>query len=128
VLYVTAADRMVDQRCALALNVARQKLMHLSLAVFKALVRDQFFVLQLEHERALEALASMVPEADAREKLLQHVQTIVGAGDRPLAYERGRLDRLSQVLAKPIAKLLPPTTSDRTSAARAPTRPAAVSH
>jgi hypothetical protein len=35
VLYVIAADRMLDQRCALALNVARQQLMHLSLAEFK---------------------------------------------------------------------------------------------
>ena len=43
VLYVIAAERMLDQRCALALNVARQKLMHLSLAEFKTLVRDQFF-------------------------------------------------------------------------------------
>jgi hypothetical protein len=128
VLYVTAADRMVDQRCALALNVARQKLMHLSLAVFKALVRDQFFVLQLEHERAVEVLASMVPAADAREELLQQVQTIVSAGDRPLAAERDRLARLSQVLAVPITKLVAPTTSGRTSAAKAPARPAAVSH
>ncbi len=46
VLYVIAAERMIDQRSALALNVARQQLMHLSLAEFKALVRDQFFVLQ----------------------------------------------------------------------------------
>ena len=43
VLYVIAAERMFDQRCALALNVARQQLMHLSLARFKILVRDQFF-------------------------------------------------------------------------------------
>ena len=57
VLYVVAADRMLDQRCALALNVARQQLMHLSLAEFKVLVRDQFFVLQLERERAVEVLA-----------------------------------------------------------------------
>ena len=48
VLYVIAADRTLDQRCALALNVARQQLMHLSLAEFKVVVRDQFFVLQLE--------------------------------------------------------------------------------
>ena len=127
VLYVTAADRMVDQRCALALNVARQKLMHLSLAVFKMLVRDQFFVLQLEHERAVEALASMVPEADARKELLQQVHAIVGAGDRPLAAERDRLARLSQVLAVPIEKPVAPATSGRTAAARAPARPAAVS-
>ncbi len=127
VLYVTAADRMVDQRCALALNVARQKLMHLSLAVFKMLVRDQFFVLQLEHERAVEALASMVPDADARKELLQQVRTIVGAGDRPLAAERDRLARLSQVLAVPIERPVTPATSGRTAAARARARTAAVS-
>ncbi len=126
VLYVTAADRMVDQRCALALNVARQKLMHLSLAVFKVLVRDQFFVLQLEHERAVEALASMVPEADARKELLQQVHAIVGAGDRPLAAERDRVARLSQVLAVPIVKPVIPATSGRTAAATASARPAAV--
>jgi hypothetical protein len=51
VLYVIAAERMIDQRTALALNVARQKLMHLSLAEFKALVRDQAFLLQLEGAR-----------------------------------------------------------------------------
>jgi hypothetical protein len=68
----------------------------------------------------------MVPEADAREKLLQHVHAIVGAGDPPLAAERDRLARLSQVLAVPIAKLVTPTTFGRTSAAMAPARPAAV--
>ena len=66
VLYVIAANRVLDQRCALALNVARQQLMQLSLAEFKVLVRDQFFVLQLEPERAIDVLASLVPEADAR--------------------------------------------------------------
>ncbi len=118
---------MVDQRCALALNVARQKLMHLSLAEFKALVRDQFFVLQLEGERAVEAIASMVPEADARKELLQQVQNIVGAGDPPLAAERDRLARLSQVLAMPIGKLAAPATPRGISAAGAAARPAAVS-
>ena len=77
VLYVIAAERMLDQRCALALNVARQQLMHLSLAEFKVLVRDQFFVLQLEPERAVEVLPSLVPEADARKDAAE-----AGARDR----------------------------------------------
>ncbi len=38
VLYVLAANRTLDQRCALALNVARQELMRLSLAEFKVMV------------------------------------------------------------------------------------------
>ena len=99
VLYVIAAERMIDQRSALALNVARQKLMHLSLAEFKALVRDQAFLLQLEREHAVEALASLVPEASARKELFKQVDAIVGAGDLPLAAERDRLAQLSQVLA-----------------------------
>ena len=128
VLYVTAAERMVDQRCALALNVARQKLMHLSLAEFKTLVRDQFFVLQPEHERAIEVLASMVPELDARKELLEQVRIILDAGDSPIVSQRDRLARLSQVLAVPIAKPATPATSRRTSETGAPARPAVVSH
>ncbi len=98
VLYVMAADHAIDQRCALALNVARQRLMHLSLAQFKVLVRDQFFVLQLRPDRALEALASIVPEADARKELLTQVNAIIDAGGSPLATGRDRLARLAQVL------------------------------
>jgi hypothetical protein len=82
--------------------------MHLSLVEFKVMVRDQFFVLHLERERAVEALASLVPEADARKALLEQVQTIVGAGDPPLAAERERLARLWQVLPVPIE---PPAAS-----------------
>jgi hypothetical protein len=104
VLYVFAADRSLDQRCALALNVARQRLMHLSLAAFKVLVRDQFFVLHLEPERAVEVLASLVPEAEARKKLLKQVSAITGAGDPPTAAEQGRLARLSQLLAASMEK------------------------
>ena len=102
VLYVVAADRMLDQRCAFALNVARQQLMHLSLAEFKMVVRDQAFLLQLECDRAVEALASLVPEADARMELLKQVHAIVDAGSPPSAAERDRLTRLAQLLETPL--------------------------
>ncbi|MCI4678950.1 hypothetical protein K9U39_08845 [Rhodoblastus acidophilus] len=104
VLHVMAADRATDQRCALALNVARQRLMHLSIAQFKVLVRDQFFVLQLEPDRALEALASIVPEADARSELLRQVNAIIDAGGSPLPAARDRLTRLSDLLVAPREK------------------------
>ena len=116
VLYVIGADRMIDQRSAFALNAARQKLMHLSLAEFKLLVRGQAFLLQLERERAVEALASLAPEADARKELLKQVQAIVDASISPLAAERDRLVRLAQVLAAPIDKSVAATTSRRTAA------------
>jgi hypothetical protein len=104
VLYVLAADRMVDQRCALALNSARQQAMHLSLPAFKLLVRDQFFLLLREREHAVEVLAAMVPDMEARKKLLTQAVSIVGAGDPLSANEGNRLARLSQVLGLPTGK------------------------
>ena len=94
--------------------------MHLSLAEFKALVRDQAFLLQLEPERAVEALASLVPKADARKELLKQVNAIVGAGDLPITAERDRLAQLSQVLAAPIEKPAALVPSGRASVARLP--------
>ena len=112
VLYVTAADRMIEQRTALAFNAARENLMHLSLPEFRVLVREQFFVLQLAGEQAIEALASMVPKADARKKLLKQVHAIVGADDPPSVAENKRLKKLSQVLSVPIDTAVIPAASD----------------
>jgi hypothetical protein len=99
VVYVLAAERRLDQRCALALSIARQQLMRLSLAAFKVMVREQFFVLQLQPDRAIEALALLVPEADARRDLLTQVRTITEAGDPLSKAESDRLSRIAQVLA-----------------------------
>ena len=127
VLYVIGADGGLDQRCALALNVARQKLMHLSLAAFKATVRDQFFVLQFDPERAIEALADIVPKT-ARTELLQQTRAIANAGGPLTEAEGGRLDRLSQALPAPIEKLATPAIAGQPKGAKAPARPEAVSH
>ena len=100
--------------------------MHLTLAQFKTLVRDQFFVLQLERERAVEALASLVPEMDARKELLKQVQAITGAGDPLAAAGRDRIARLSQVLGVPIEKPLAFAASGRTFAVEATDQAAKV--
>jgi hypothetical protein len=110
VLYVIAANRSLDQRCALALNVARQQFMHLSLAEFKALVREQFFILQTEPERAIDMLARLVTEVRGRTELLEQVRAIASAGDPLTATEGERFTRLSRVLAPPIE---PPAASGR---------------
>jgi hypothetical protein len=131
VLYVLAAIRTLDQRCALALNVVRQQLMRLSLAEFKVMVRDQFFVLLLEPERAIEVLPSMVPETEARMELLKQVRAIAGAGDPLNAAEDDRLRRLSQVLTMPIAKPAGPApgrSGGRPSVTRVTDAPGAVLH
>ena len=92
------------------------------------LVRNQFFVLQLEPERAIEALPSLVPELDARKELLTQVRAIASAGDPLTVAERGRLDRLSQVLSVPIEKAEPLSVSGRPTGVRATARPGAELH
>jgi hypothetical protein len=101
VLYVTAADGIFDQRCALALNDARTKLMRLSLDEFKALVREQFCVLLLEPERSVAAIASLVPDVEGGDKLLRQVRAIVGAAGAPAPAERDRIAQLAEVLRYP---------------------------
>ena len=101
VLFVTAAERLVDPYCALALNRVRRHLAHLSLDQFKSLVRGQFSILQIMQDQAVDALSALVPEANDRKLVLERVRTIVGA-----SAERDRLARLSRALApSPTASL-----------------------
>jgi hypothetical protein len=128
VLYVLAASRLLDQRCALALNAARQKLMRLSLAEFKILVRDQFFVLQLEPERAIEVLPSLIPDTDVRKSFLEQVRAIASAGDPLTAAEDDRLARLSRLLAGRPEKWPVSATPSRPTSSQAPAKVDAVLH
>ena len=98
-LYVEAADRALDERCASALGAAFRKLTQLTVEQFKALISDQFFVLLTERERAIEALSTLVPEPDKQEALLQQVNAIISAGGPPTSAERERIDRLAKVLS-----------------------------
>ena len=52
----------------------------------------------------MEVLAAMVPDMEARKKLLMQAVSIVGAGDPLSANEGNRLARLSQVLGLPTGK------------------------
>ena len=123
VLYAAMADQSVDERSALALNVVRKELMHLSLAAFKTLVRDQFFVLQLEGDGAIAALAGIVPDSGARRDLLRQVETILSAGAPPTPAMRDRLARLVRMLPS-LPQTLPqtPTGAGTPLPVRKPTR------
>lgn len=98
VLYASAAERVIEQRSAAALNVVRQQVMHLSLPEFKTIVREQFTVLQDERERAVDAIAEMVPDADDRAALLARVRDVVTADGPATALEGDRLERLTVLL------------------------------
>ncbi len=62
-LFVIAADRQLDERCAAALKETCLRLTQLSISDFKSLVRRQFYILLLERMAAVEAIATLVPTA-----------------------------------------------------------------
>jgi hypothetical protein len=95
-LYVSLTDRSLDERVTAALGVVRRQLLHLDLAQFKEVVRNQFEVLLLERDRALEALPGLTPAGRAVE-LLRQVKSVVADSLTP--GEQQRLDRLEKILA-----------------------------
>ena len=101
VLYVSAAERLMNPWTAQTLNRMRQRLMHLSLDAFKSLVRDQSNILQLGCERGVAALPSMVPDSDTRARILGHVEEIACAGEPTDCAARDRLAHLSATLPVP---------------------------
>jgi hypothetical protein len=124
---VVSAEQALDERCAHALYAARRDMLHLPIDQYKKLVREQFFVLLLERERAVAALATLVREADRRAELLERAIAIVGAGDAPTTAERERIGRLEKLLAAPVVRRAAVTASIR-GVVGAETSPALVSH
>jgi hypothetical protein len=116
VMYVVRADGGVDQRCALAMNAARQHFMRLSLGQFKTLVRDQFLALAIEPERAIAALATMVPEPAARRDMLAWATAIVSAAGLPSSGETRRLDELARLLGTRTPVMATPAAPQATAA------------
>jgi hypothetical protein len=104
VLYVFSAERALDERCANALSAVRHDIPHLSIEQYKTLVRSQFFLLVLEQERAVEAIATMVSEPNQRAELLKRATATIGAEDLSTAVVRERVARLEKLLATQIAK------------------------
>ena len=81
VLYVVAAEQTPTSACAFALNLARQGLDTSVARPVQGTVRNQYFVLQLDPERALRgARQPEYPELKARKELLDQVRAIVSVG------------------------------------------------
>ena len=69
-LYVGAASGMVDERSLEALRRARagDAASRLTLAQFKTVVREQFFMLLLESEASLAAIPKLLPSSEAERR------------------------------------------------------------
>jgi hypothetical protein len=79
----------------------REKYTDLTLTKFKAIVREQFYMLLLDTEGALSAIPSMLPaEPENRQKAFDLVKEVLSARGELSADDRERVQRVSRLFGK----------------------------
>ena len=98
-LYIGMARGMVDERSIEALRRVRaMKGPRLTLAQFKMMVREQFFMLLLEPEASLAAIPKLLPQGeDERRAGLAVIREVVSASAEISGEIGRRLDRVTQL-------------------------------
>jgi hypothetical protein len=94
-LYVGMKRGGADERGLAALRKLRGDNRRMSLAEFKALVREQFFLLLLDEEAALAAIPKMLPESiDERRRALDGINQVLAATGELTGEARDRFMRI----------------------------------
>jgi uncharacterized protein DUF3141 len=96
----------------------------LTLAAFKAMVRDQYFMLLIDQEAALAAIPALLPpEADLRRKAFNAITKVLSAPGEITGEAAARLAHLAQLfdtdVGRALPKLVAPPTVSSVDAARA---------
>jgi pimeloyl-ACP methyl ester carboxylesterase len=100
-LFAGMGRAAVDERGFEALRRIREKYTDLTLAEFKAIVREQFYMLLLDPDAALSAIPSMLPpEAGTRNKALELIRQVLSARGEQSADDRERLQRVGRLFGK----------------------------
>jgi hypothetical protein len=109
-LYVGMARGMVDERSLEALRRARSEdaSSRLTVPQFKAIVREQFFMLLLEPEASLAAIPRMLPSSEEQRRLgLDAIRGVLSASAEMSGEALSRFESVTQlfgVTAEPQAK------------------------
>ncbi len=112
-LYVATSRAVVDERGFGALRRLRQAESDISLSAFKAIVREQFYMLLIDEEHALAAIPSMLPaDAGTRRKAFEQITHVLSARGEYSVEDSERIQRVAQLFgieaqpstaAKPVA-------------------------
>ncbi|MGI9522832.1 MAG: DUF3141 domain-containing protein, partial [Hyphomicrobiaceae bacterium] len=99
-VYVGLPEGRVDERAFGALKRMHErapKSERMSLSEFKQLIREQFLMLLLDEEEAMETLPRLLPKnSDARKKLFKRVLKVTTAAGLPSETRRDRLRKLAK--------------------------------
>jgi hypothetical protein len=99
-LYVGMARGMVDERGAEALRRVRgtDTGSRLTLAEFKAMVREQFFMLLLDQDASLAAIPKLLPQGmDTRRRGLDAIRDVLSASAEVSGEAAARLRRITEL-------------------------------
>ncbi len=97
-LYAGMGRRAIDERGFEAVRRIRQAHGDLSLAAFKALVREQFNILLIDSDAALAAIPSMLPpDAEARRVAFGLIRTVLSARGEISGEAGKRLDEVARL-------------------------------
>src|SRR5712672_1305393 len=113
-LYVGSARGMVDERSLEALRKLRQadESARITVAQFKAMVREQFFMLLLDQDAALAAIPKLLPQnADERRAGFAAIQDVLSASAAISGEAAMRLKRIGELFSVDTAGI-PGRTSD----------------
>jgi hypothetical protein len=96
-LYVGLARGAVDERGFEALRRIRREHGNMSLSAFKALVREQFYILLIDAEAALAAIPSMLPaDVETRRKAFDLIRQIMTARGDLSVEDKERMQRIAR--------------------------------
>jgi hypothetical protein len=96
-LYVGLARAAVDERGFEAVRRIRRAHDDIPLQAFKALVREQFYILLVDTEAALAAIPSMLPsDADTRRKGFDLIKQALGARGAFSDEDNKRMQRIAR--------------------------------
>jgi len=98
-LYVGKYRGAVDERgFGIIRQLRRENVAPLSLAEFKALVREQFYLLLIDQEAALAAIPKMLPDdAAARQRMLDIIKRVLTACGPLNGEDQARLARITRL-------------------------------
>jgi hypothetical protein len=100
-IYVGAARKSVDERgfeTIRRIRLARSETSRLSLADFKKLVREQFFMLLIDQDAALKAIPALLPGSPEEcRKALEILREVISASGDLTPEVRTRLEKVSEL-------------------------------